>query len=146
MDFLGEMNYFYLRMSLNELRMMNRQDYSSGVSYHSMLCLNVIANTENCTISKLAEALQITKSGVTIKVNELVKKGLVEKVQSVRDKRIHYLKLNPNISAIYGMFDRIGQNMEETLRKKYTENELSLFSGMLHTIADCDWRSNGYKS
>jgi Transcriptional regulators len=129
-------------MSLNELRMMNEKDHSLGISYHSLLILNLIAYTENCTVSKLADMLQITISGAVIKVGELVKKGCVEKIQSNEDKRVFYLKISPKFADVYGKFDCITRNMDIVLKKKYSENELALFIDMLHTIAEYDWRTD----
>jgi DNA-binding MarR family transcriptional regulator len=82
MSFTDDMNYFYYRSSISELRAMHAGDYSPGLSYHSMLYLSIIAGTPSCTVSKLAEILQITRSAVTIKVKELVRRGFVEKQQS----------------------------------------------------------------
>jgi DNA-binding MarR family transcriptional regulator len=122
--------------------MLNVSDYTHGISYHSMLYLNVIASVESCTISRLSELMQITKSGATLKVNELVKHGFVEKTQSRDDGRVFYLTLTPKIAEVYKMFDEMSEEMEHELRAKYTEREVALFTQMLGTVADYNWREN----
>jgi DNA-binding MarR family transcriptional regulator len=145
MTFSEAMNYFYFRASISELKMLNISDYTLGISYHSMLYLNVIASVENCTVSRLAELMQITKSGATLKVNELVKRGFVDKTQSHEDGRVFYLTLTPKIAEVYEMFNAMGGEMERELRTKYTENEISLFAKMLRDVSDFEWRGTNGK-
>jgi DNA-binding MarR family transcriptional regulator len=136
MTFVEAMNYYYYRSSLGELRWMQREDYSFGLSYHSMLCLNIIASTPDCTVSRLAEMLGITTPGITEKVNGLVRKGLVEKVQSERDRRVFLIKLRPDIQAMYESWDRVSENLETWLLEKYSKDEITLFSKILSDVAD----------
>lgn len=134
MEFTDAMNYFYYRTSVSELRWLNEDDRS--ITYNSMLYLNVIAYTQDCTVSKLAEIVRITKPAVTIKVNELEKRGFVVKERSLEDRRVIYLRLSPSMAELYGMYDRLGISTELELRKKYSEQELSLFSVMLRDVAN----------
>ncbi|MDR3334997.1 MAG: MarR family winged helix-turn-helix transcriptional regulator, partial [Treponema sp.] len=100
-SFITVWNYFYCRTSLNELRWIHLGDYSAGLSYHSMLYLNIIAATPDCTVSSLAKMLGVSTPGVTEKVNGLVRKGFVEKVQDSVDRRVFWLRLTPEIAAVY---------------------------------------------
>jgi DNA-binding MarR family transcriptional regulator len=136
MDFREAMNYFYYRSSVSELRMMHKRDHTFGVSYHSLLFLNIIAHTEDCTVSKLAEILNITKSAVTIKVNELARRGYVEKKRSGADGRVFFITLSPDMSATYEMFERMTEDTESMLSREYSQEELRLFSEILGKIAD----------
>lgn len=139
MSFTEAMNYFYFRSSVSELRAMHGGDYSPGLTYHSMLYLNIISGMENCTVSKLAETLQITRSAVTIKVNELVKRGFVEKRQSTEDGRSWLLTLTPSMAEIYAMFNDLSIKTEAKLREKHSDSEMALFGQMLREVADCEW-------
>lgn len=140
MTITDKMNSFYYHMSLYELQMMNGSDYFNGLSYNSLLYINVIEQLEDCTVSKLAQALHIIKSAVTIKINELVRQKLVLKEQSSMDKRVYYLKLSPEIANIMGLYDEIFQKVESDLRTKYTEEQLELFGDILQTISGYNWR------
>ncbi|MDR1100212.1 MAG: MarR family winged helix-turn-helix transcriptional regulator [Treponema sp.] len=136
MTFTETMNYFYYRSSLGELRWMQREDYSFGLSYHSMLCLNIIASVPDCTVSRLAEMLGISTPGITEKVNGLVQKGLVEKTQSEKDRRVFLIKLKPEIKAMYESWDRVSEELETRLLEKYSKEEIALFSKILTDVAD----------
>jgi DNA-binding MarR family transcriptional regulator len=136
MNFVEVMNYFYYRSSLNELRWMNQESFSYGLSYHSLLCLNIIASTPDCTVSRLAELLGITTPGITDKVNGLVQRGLVEKIQSEEDRRVFWLRLRSDVKAMYESWDRFSGKLEAWLLKEYSEKDIALFSKMLRDIAD----------
>jgi DNA-binding MarR family transcriptional regulator len=136
LNFVEAMRYFYYRSSLNELRWMRREDFTFGLSYHSLLCLNIIASVPDCTVSRMAELLGITKPGITDKVNGLVRKGLVEKTQSEEDHRVFRLRLRPDVRASYESWDQFSGKLEERLAQKYSRENIELFSEMLMDIAD----------
>ena len=103
MDLVKEINDFYYHMALYELQVMNGNDYYNGLSYNSLLYNNVMEQMEECTVSKMADVLKITKSAVTLKINELVKQGVVVKKQSEKDKRVYFLELSPHMEQIVGV-------------------------------------------
>jgi DNA-binding MarR family transcriptional regulator len=135
MSFVEAMNYFYYRTSVDELRWLNGGDYG-GITYNSMLYLNVIAYTPDCTVTKLAKLVRITKPAVTIKVGELESRGFVTKERSARDKRVFYLRLSPAMRETYGSYDKLGAATELMLRRRYSEQEISLFARMLRDAAE----------
>lgn len=141
MSILKEMDHFYYKMALHELQAMNENDYYQGLSYHSMLYINVISQIEKCTLSMLSELLCVTKSAVTLKVNELVKANAVEKVQSEDDKRVFYVRLTPQMKETIQIYDHVISHVEEQLSETYTKEQLDLFSKILHTIAGYEWRN-----
>lgn len=141
MNITQEVNYFYYHMSLYELRLMNGEDFFHGLSYNSLLYVNVIDQMQECTVSKLSKALGVTKSAVTLKINELVKQGVVTKVQSSEDRRIYYLTLSPETRELMQGYDAIFGGIERELRKQYTQEQLEQFGQILHTISGYDWNT-----
>lgn len=140
MNVTHEINNFYYHMSLYELQLMNGADYYNGLSYNSLLYLNVIEQMEDCTVSKITESLGITKSAVTLKVNELVRQGVVVREQSTADRRVHYLRLSESIGHVFSVYDKVFQKIERKLSEKYTEEQLKNFAEILHTISGYEWR------
>ena len=131
------LNYYHYRSSIDELRWLNGGDYN-GITYNSMLYLNVIANTPDCTPSKLADMVRITRPAVTIKVNELVKRGFVVKEPSAEDKRIVYLRLNEQMREQYRAYYQHGVLAEKLMLAKYSERETELLARMLMDIANME--------
>lgn len=140
MKLTKEINNFYYHMALYELQVMNGSDYYHNLSYNSLLYLNVIDLMEDCTVSKIADALNITKSAVTMKLNELEKQGAVVKVKSEKDRRVTYVKLSPVMAQAVSIYDKVFAHIEEKLQKIYTEGELRTFTEILHTISGYEWR------
>lgn len=140
MDIVKEVNNFYYHMALYELQVMNGDDYFHGLSYNSLLYINVIEQMEACTVSRIAETLHVTKSAVTMKINELAKQGLVIRRQSSRDKRVYYLELSPEISRVMGIYDEVFIKIEKELKKEYTEEELGQFCRIMQSISSYEWR------
>lgn len=123
---------------------MSNGDYFNGISYNSLLYLDVVAHHPDCTVSMLADMLKITKSGVTIKVNELVKQGYLEKTQSLKDKRVFHLSISPHINHVFDVYDNIFTAVEAEMHKRYTAKEMELFCEMLHNLTEYDW--NDYEN
>lgn len=140
MRIVKAVNDFYYHMALYELQIMNEDNFYYGLSYNSLLYLNVIEQMKDCTVSKLAEALHVTKSAVTLKINELVKIGAVEKKQSDADKRVFYLRLSPHMADTCSIYDKIFEKIEQKLEKQYTKEQLEEFAQILHTISGYEWR------
>lgn len=138
MTFLDAVNRFYYAMSLRELQMMKDDGPGRSLTYTSMLYLNVVAYTPACTVSTLAERLQITKSAVTIKVGELTRQGYLTKTRSEDDKRVHYLTISAPMAALFEQYDALCGDIADRLRQTYTADEMALFCRMLASIAEDD--------
>lgn len=125
----------YYAIVLNELRMMNETRLYDSITYNSLLYLDLISYTENCTVSLLADALHVAKSSVTLKVNELIKQGMVEKTQSEKDRRIFYLTLRPEILEEFQKLDRASNYAVQQIQKQYTAEEIKVCCEMLDTFS-----------
>jgi DNA-binding MarR family transcriptional regulator len=136
MDLKKSFTRHYYARTLMELRMMNRVNVNEKITFNSVLYMDLIAFTENCTVSKLAELLHVSKSSITIKVNELVEQGYIIKTRSETDGRVHFLSISPEASEPYDEEERQFDVMIRMLREKYSEEELKRFSEMLNTSAE----------
>jgi len=121
----------YYSRTLSELRMMNQVHVAEGVTFNSVLYMDLIAYTEDCTVSKLAEMLNVSKASVTIKVNELVSGGFVEKTVSETDRRIHILRISEDAESPYREEDRLTDLVVKKMREKYSDEEMDKFCEML---------------
>lgn len=133
MNLRGTVDRFYLDMVINQLRLANFNCYQH-VTYNSLLYLDIIAYTENCTVSYLSSILHVAKSAVTLKVKELEKLGLVEKIQSSEDKRVFYLHVNEMLLKEYEAYDQVLYGALDEIEKKYSVSEINVFCNMLDTI------------
>lgn len=130
----NQLNQFYFNMAINEMRLMNESVHFPNITYNSLLYLDIIAYKENCTVSFLAKAFNIAKSAVTLKINELIKQGFVEKTQSTIDKRVFYLTVKPEVIAEYKVYDTVIHSAVEAVEQRYTQAEIKQFCNMLAQI------------
>lgn len=126
----------YYNILLNELRMMNENTLYHNITYNSLLYLDLISYTENCTVSFLANALHVAKSSVTLKVNELMRQSLVEKKQSQLDRRVYFLSVKPEILEEFKKLDQATYYAVEQVQKQYKPEEINRFCEMLDRFSE----------
>ncbi len=134
MSVFDSINELYYNLTICELKSMNNKVYG-GLTHNSLLYLDLISYKEDCTVSFLAESLNVTKSAVTIKVNELIEKGFVVKKQSEKDKRVNYIYINEKLEKEYKEYDRLLYKISGALENEYTKEETELFEKMLNSLS-----------
>lgn len=122
---------FYQNYILNELKLMNSSKLDNKITYNSLLYLELIEATENCTVSYIANALNIAKSSVTLKVKELQKLGLVEKKQSEQDRRTYYLTITHQAEDLFKVYDLSLDNAVTEIEEQYTKEDIQKFNEIL---------------
>ncbi|MEA1960765.1 MAG: MarR family transcriptional regulator [Bacillota bacterium] len=75
---------------------LNEEAFSTGIfsslTWAQFICLEAIGEIETPTISALAKVLLVSKPTVTNTVNNLVEAGYVNKIQSLEDRRVYFVK------------------------------------------------------
>ena len=133
MDLRQRMERLFVDMVVGELRLAHDNTYQS-VTYNSLLYLDLIAYTPDCTAGYLAETLRVAPSAITSKVRELERLGLVVRTRSERDKRVYYLHINEKLRAEYRAYDQLLYGALDELEERYTPRQVELLCGMLDTI------------
>ena len=134
MKLLHALDEFYYEQILKTLREMNQGKVYGNLTYNSLLYLEVILYNENCTASFLAETLCVARSAVTVKVNELVEKGIVTKTPSVTDKRVNYLRVSPEVADDYKQLDRTLNDAIAEIEDRFSASEIASFIEMFEII------------
>lgn len=124
---------FYFDMSIIELRQMNKSSVKN-LTYNSLLYVDIISFKKNCTVSFLAKTLGISKSAATVKVNELIKQGLVVKKQSDEDKRIFYLYASETSQLEYEKFDRSMNSAAKKAEASFEKKDIENFCKIMNLI------------
>ncbi|MGL5972851.1 MAG: MarR family transcriptional regulator [Oscillospiraceae bacterium] len=134
MNLEKSINKLLYSTTINELSLMTNKFLSEDITYNSILYLDIIGLTENCTVTKLSEMLKISKPAVTAKVNELIKKGFVLKKQSTEDKRVYYLMLTNQNKKIHQKYDKATSKTIEFVKNKYSKSEITTFCEVLESF------------
>ena len=133
MDLRQRMERLFVDRTVSELQHAH-SDTNQSVTYNSLLYLDLIAYTPDCTAGYLAETLHVAPSAITSKVRELERLGLVTRTRSERDKRVYYLHINEQLRAEYRAYDQILYGALDELEARYTPRQVDLLCEMLDAI------------
>lgn len=140
MDLRKALDRFYYSSALCDLKLMNKQFVDENITYNSLLYIELIYTMNGtCTASKLAELLNVSKPGVTMKLNELIKQGLITKTPDANDRRKNYLTVNEEAVPQYKVFRRQDSEAIKRITEAFTEEEIGKFCQMLDTISEINF-------
>lgn len=136
MDLRKALDTFYYSTALCDLRLMNRRFVDKNITYNSILYIELIYTMNGtCTASKLAKLLNISKPGVTLKLNELLKQGLITKTPDPNDKRRNYLTVNEEAIPQYKVFRRQDSEAVRRITDRFAPEEIDRFCEMLDIVS-----------
>lgn len=137
MDLRDSLNQYYYDMTVCDLRQLSRTG-GGELSYNSIMYLDVISFQHakgGCTVSSLAQTLSISKSAATLKVNDLVKLGLVEKTRSQTDRRVFYLNVTDQVAHALTAYDRPFDRAARVVEARFSPAEIERFCAILETFS-----------
>ena len=105
-----------------------------SLTYNTIIYLDIISYSDKNTVSSLAKSLSISKSAVTLKINELMKLGLVKKETSSEDKRIHYISLSDDIKDFCS--DDDFECIVSDTKTKFSPEKINAFIEILDFISE----------
>ena len=144
MDLRKALDTFYYSTALCDLRLMNKQFIDENITYNSLLYIELIYTMNGtCTASKLAELLHVSKPGVTSKLNELMRQGLITKRPDPKDKRKSYLFVNDDAISQYKVFRRQDSEAIKRITDRFTPEEMGKFCEMLDIISEINFEEIG---
>lgn len=111
---------------IEENSLQARHDIKLSISEYHLLESVGKGYPDGITISDIAADLGITTASVTVGVNKLVKKGLVEKVKSPEDGRVVYVKMTRNGRRINAGHKLFHQHLIRNISKEFNEEELGI--------------------
>lgn len=76
-----------------------------------------------CNMGEIAEKLHITVGTLTVAINNLVRKGYVERYKSEKDRRIVKLGLTRAGKEIFSIHDEFHRNLVNAMIKNLSEEE-----------------------
>ncbi len=140
MELKKALDAFYYSTALCDLRLMNKRFVDKTITYNSLLYLELIYMLKGkCTASQLAEMLQISKPGVTSKINELIRQGLVTKTPDPNDKRKNCLSVNEEAIPCYQVYRRQDNEVIRRITERYTAEDIHKFCEMLDIISEINY-------
>lgn len=105
-----------------------------SLSAIEVLCVELIVALGRPTINEFASFAQLSAPNAAYKINNLVKKGYVNKVQSDVDKREYHLEVTDKYMKTYGVtYDYIGTVMKR-IRERFSDDQVKELEEILGVI------------
>ena len=111
------------------------RERDGSLSAMEAFSLEVISMLGEPTVGKFADFLSISQSNATYKVNSLIKKGYIEKLNSTTDRREYYLKLTDKYYKYSNLMNDYQLDVIERIEKRFSPEDVEKFDEMLKIIA-----------
>ena len=113
-----------------------RSSRFSDVSIKEMHTIDVVGEKKDATPTDVARTLMVTLGTVTTSLNNLERKGYIERVRSTKDRRVVHLYLTKTGRLVYRLHQRfhramvrqITEGMDETEYKVMKKGLLNLYN------------------
>ncbi len=140
LEFRKSLDKFYYSTALCDLKLMNKHFVDENITYNSLLYLELIFTMNGtCTASKIAKLLKVSKPAVTLKINELIRQGLVKKEPDKNDKRQNFLSVNDEAITMYKIYQYQDSTAIQKISEKYSKEDVHKFCKMLDIISDINF-------
>ena len=110
-----------------------RSSRFSDVTIKEMHTIDVIGEKKDATPTDIARALMVTLGTVTTSLNNLERKGYIERVRSTKDRRVVHLYLTKKGRLVYRLHQRFHRAMVRQITEGMDEEEYKVMKkGLLN--------------
>lgn len=127
--------HFYMQVFKEPEMAKNEEETLTSVEAFSLECIKALGKP---TVAEFSRMMGISAPNAAYKVNSLIRKGYIEKVQSQQDHREYYLCPTEKFDRYYAKSYEFMDNVVERCRKRFSKDDLEKFDEMLAIITnDC---------
>ena len=112
------------------------RERDGSLSAMEAFSLEVIKMLDNPTVGQFADFLNISQSNATYKVNNLIKKGYLERQNSQTDRREYHLVLSDKYHNYMELLNSYERTVTKRIEARFTPEELACFDNILCVISD----------
>lgn len=99
-------------------------------------CMEGILAMGSPTVAEFSNLMNISTPNAAYKINSLVRKGYVEKIQSATDKREYHLRPTQKYLEYYNISYSYLQRVVDRVKERFSPDEVAHFETMLNVVAD----------
>lgn len=111
------------------------RERDGSLSAMEAFSLEVINMLGQPTVGRFAEFLNISQSNATYKVNNLIKKGYLERQNSRTDRREYHLVLSEKFFNYMSLLSSYEMTVMQRIRERFPREDVEKFSAMLEVIS-----------
>lgn len=112
------------------------RERDGSLSAMEAFSLEVIKMLNTPTVGQFADFLNISQSNATYKVNNLIKKGYLERQNSQNDRREYHLILSDKYYKYIGLLSSYESVVTERIMQRFSPEDVAKFDYMLQIISD----------
>ena len=126
----------YLKVKLNFYRnIFSRfEEREASLTAVETFCVEVIHALDKPTISQFSDFVMISQANATYKVQSLIKKGYVKKIQSEDDKREYRLAVTEKFERYSIISQRYLIEVSKRIHRRFSKEQLEIFEEMMNVI------------
>lgn len=107
------------------------KDREATLTTVETFCMEIIYAANEPTINEFAKLANLSSPNAAYKVNNLVKKGYLQRVQSDEDKREFHLKVTDKYLGYYNISYQYMDTVIKRMEERFTKEELDLLIRIL---------------
>ena len=112
------------------------RERDGSLSAMEAFSLEVIYLLNEPTVGQFADFLNISQSNATYKVNSLIRKGYIERLNSQVDRREYHLVLSEKFLNYVGLFNNYEHTVMQRCEEYFTPEEVETFDKILRVMSD----------
>lgn len=112
------------------------QSRETSLTTVETFCIETIYAMDNPTVSEFATFINISSPNAAYKINSLIKKGYLRKVQSEDDKREYHLEVTDKYLSYYNLSTSYIDEVSERIKSRFTEEEIATVEKILRIMSD----------
>ncbi|WP_297210904.1 MarR family transcriptional regulator [uncultured Flavonifractor sp.] len=113
-------------------RFQNREASLTTVETFAMETIQALGSP---TVNEFASFMRISPPNAAYKINSLIRKGYVQKIQSAQDKREYHLRVTEKYKEYYNVSSDYVRVVTERMRERFTPEECTKLEEMLSIIS-----------
>ncbi len=133
-NFTEVYNKFKLQFYRRVFELVRERDGS--LSAMEAFSLEVIEMLGKPTVGQFAEFLNISQSNATYKVNSLIKKGYIERLNSTTDRREYHLVLSEKYYNYISLMSSYQLDVIARIENRFSREDVEKFGEMLKVISE----------
>ncbi|MGX8693015.1 MAG: MarR family transcriptional regulator [Clostridia bacterium] len=111
------------------------REREGSLSAMEAFSLEVIAMLGRPTVGQFADFLNISQSNATYKVNNLMKKGYLERENSTSDRREYHLVLSEKFYRYQSLFSNYEHTVMQRLEERLNQEDAQKFDEILRLMS-----------
>ena len=110
------------------------QPQESSLTAVETFCMEIIQALDEPTVNEFASFVHISSPNAAYKVNSLVRKGYLEKIQSSSDRREYHLRPTQKFHDYYNLSGTYIREVMQRVKERFTPEEVAQMDRVLGIV------------